>query len=89
MTGGWWAAAPGPKPRCHMHPALPRPLLNRRSTPRALQRRPGCGRAHPDVQVHVYDADHGFNCDQRGSYDEASALVARDRTLAFFAKHVG
>ena len=46
-------------------------------------------RAHPDVQVHVYDADHGFNCDQRGSYDEASALVARDRTLAFFAKHVG
>jgi dienelactone hydrolase len=24
-------------------------------------------RAHPDVQVHVYDADHGFNCDQRGS----------------------
>ena len=47
MTGGWWAAAPGPKPRCHMHPALPRPLLNRRSTPRALQRRPGCGRAPP------------------------------------------
>ena len=46
-------------------------------------------RAHPDVQVHVYDADHGFNCDQRGSYDEASALVARDRTLAFFAKHLG
>ncbi|MBU4425023.1 MAG: dienelactone hydrolase family protein [Gammaproteobacteria bacterium] len=46
-------------------------------------------RAHPEVQVHVYDADHGFNCDQRGSYDEASALVARDRTLAFFAKHVG
>lgn len=45
--------------------------------------------AHPDVQVHVYDADHGFNCDQRGSYDEASALVARDRTLAFFAKHLG
>ena len=46
-------------------------------------------RAHPEVQVEVYAADHGFNCDQRGSYDEASALVARDRTLAFFAKHVG
>ncbi len=28
--------------------------------------------------------DHGFNCDQRSAYDEASALQARDRTLAFF-----
>ena len=46
-------------------------------------------KAQPKVEVHVYEADHGFNCDQRGSYDEASALVARDRTLAFFAKHVG
>ena len=41
-------------------------------------------RAHPDVAVHVYEADHGFNCDQRASYDEASAMAARDRTLAFF-----
>ncbi|WCM88050.1 dienelactone hydrolase family protein [Acidovorax sp. NCPPB 3576] len=47
------------------------------------------GRAHPEVEVHVYDADHGFNCDQRGSYDEPSATLARERTLAFFAKHVG
>ena len=46
-------------------------------------------RAHPEVQVHVYDADHGFNCDQRGSYDEAAANTARERTLAFCAKHLG
>lgn len=46
-------------------------------------------RAHPEVEVHIYEADHGFNCDQRGSYDEASALAARDRTLAFFDKHLG
>ncbi|MFY3384024.1 dienelactone hydrolase family protein [Paracidovorax sp. MALMAid1276] len=46
------------------------------------------GRAHPEVEVHVYPADHGFNCDQRGSYDEASAMTARDRTLAFFDKHL-
>jgi len=45
-------------------------------------------RAHPEVEVHIYDADHGFNCDQRGSYDEPSAMVARDRTLAFFDKHL-
>ncbi|MEG3000127.1 MAG: dienelactone hydrolase family protein [Comamonas sp.] len=40
-------------------------------------------RAQPQARVFVYDADHGFNCDQRASYDDASALVARDRTLAF------
>lgn len=42
----------------------------------------------PHVQVHLYDADHGFNCDQRGAYDEASALLARDRSLAFFDQHL-
>ena len=46
-------------------------------------------RAHPEAQVHVYAADHGFNCDQRASYDEAAAMTARDRTLAFLARHVG
>ncbi len=45
-------------------------------------------RAHPEVEVHTYDADHGFNCDQRGSYDDAAAMAARDRTLAFFDKHL-
>ena len=45
-------------------------------------------RAQPGVEVHVYAADHGFNCDQRGSYDEPSAMTARDRTLAFFDKHL-
>ncbi|MGF6527283.1 dienelactone hydrolase family protein [Variovorax sp. PvP013] len=45
--------------------------------------------AHPEVEVHVYAADHGFNCDQRGSYDAESAKLARERTLAFFARHVG
>ena len=46
------------------------------------------GRAHPQVQVHVYAADHGFHCDHRGSYDEAAALTAWDRTLAFFGQHL-
>ena len=45
--------------------------------------------AQPGVEVHVYAADHGFNCDQRGSYNEAAAKVARQRTLDFFAKHLG
>ncbi len=45
--------------------------------------------AQPDVPVHVYNADHGFNCDHRGSYDAASAKLARERTLAFFADNLG
>lgn len=44
---------------------------------------------HPEVEVHTYAAHHGFNCDQRGSYDAASAQLARERTLAFLARHVG
>jgi len=45
-------------------------------------------KAQPDVQVFVYDADHGFNCDERASYDAQSAATARSRTLAHFDKHL-
>ena len=45
--------------------------------------------AHPEAQVYIYPADHGFNCDQRGSYDAAAAKLARERTLAFLQRHVG
>lgn len=44
--------------------------------------------AQPGVQVQVYAANHGFNCDQRGSYDAAAAKLARERTLAFLAQHL-
>jgi carboxymethylenebutenolidase len=47
-------------------------------------------RAHARrTTVHFYAAGHGFNCDQRGSYDAASARLARDRTLAFLRQHLG
>ena len=45
--------------------------------------------AQPGVEVQVYAANHGFNCDQRGSYNEAAAQLARQRTLAFFKQHLG
>lgn len=45
-------------------------------------------RAHPEVTVHVYNANHGFNCDQRGSWNAEAAKLARERTLAFFAQHL-
>ena len=44
--------------------------------------------AHPEITVHLYDADHGFNCDQRASHDEAAAALARERTLAFLERHL-
>jgi carboxymethylenebutenolidase len=45
--------------------------------------------SHPDVPVHIYPADHGFNCDHRASYDVASAALAQTRTLEFFRTHLG
>lgn len=44
---------------------------------------------HPTHKFYIYAADHGFNCDERGSYDAAAAKLARERTLAFFSEHVG
>ena len=46
-------------------------------------------RAQPGITVHIYAADHGFNCDQRGSFDAPSAALARARSLAFLREHVG
>ena len=46
-------------------------------------------KAQPGVEVQLYEADHGFNCDQRGSYNAPAAQLARERTLAFFATHLG
>ena len=42
--------------------------------------------AHPEVGVHIYPADHGFNCDHRESYDAPSAALAWSRTLEFLGK---
>ena len=45
---------------------------------------------HPDVTVHVYQgAGHGFNCDQRADYHPEAAALARDRSLAHLARHIG
>ncbi len=40
---------------------------------------------HPDVTIHVYDADHGFQSDRPQHYDEVAAKLARERTFAHFA----
>lgn len=45
--------------------------------------------AQPKIPMHIYPAGHGFNCDERASYHESSARLARERTLEFLRKHVG
>ena len=45
--------------------------------------------AHPKQQSFIYQAGHGFNCDQRGSYHAESAKLARSRSLEFLRKHLG
>ena len=45
--------------------------------------------ANPDAPLYVYPAGHGFNCDQRGSFDADSARLAWQRTLGFFASQLG
>jgi carboxymethylenebutenolidase len=42
----------------------------------------------PNSALHIYPAGHGFNCDQRGSFEEVSARIARERTVDFFSRHL-
>ena len=44
---------------------------------------------HPGVEIFDYPADHGFHCDERGSFDKAASVKAMERTLAHFRKYVG
>ncbi len=44
--------------------------------------------AHSQVPVYVYDADHGFNCDHRGSYNAKASGLALERTLEHFEQNL-
>jgi carboxymethylenebutenolidase len=55
----------------------------------SLEQARAIAEAHPSTVAYFYPAGHGFNCDQRGSYDAASSQLARERTLAFLAEHLG
>lgn len=40
-------------------------------------------KAYPELPLHIYPAQHGFNCNLRGSWHAASAELALGRTLEF------
>ncbi len=44
-------------------------------------------KAQAPAPVYLYPAEHGFNCEQRSSYDAASAALAEERTLQFFVSN--
>ena len=43
----------------------------------------------PEMEMHMYEAGHAFANDARPSYVPEAAALAHERTLAFFAKHLG
>jgi carboxymethylenebutenolidase len=45
--------------------------------------------AQPQQTYYVYPADHGFNCNDRPSYDAASAKLAFERSIAYFRQQLG
>ena len=44
--------------------------------------------AHPQGIFHEYAAGHGFNCDQRPSFNAEAAALARSRTLQFLERYL-
>jgi carboxymethylenebutenolidase len=82
--GGGIADAAGEAPRCPV-------MLHFGETDASIPKEhyEKVQRLHPTLPVHEYPAGHGFSCDERGSYEERSARLARERTLAFFRQHVG
>jgi carboxymethylenebutenolidase len=45
--------------------------------------------ARPECEVHIYPAGHGFNCDERASFDPACAALAWERSMQWLARHAG
>lgn len=45
-------------------------------------------RFNPQIETHLYPADHGFNCDHRKEWHAPSAEKALSRTLDFMRRHM-
>ncbi len=44
--------------------------------------------AHPEIPVYVYEAGHGFSCDERPSFAPEAATLAFSRTIEFLKKNL-
>jgi carboxymethylenebutenolidase len=45
--------------------------------------------AHPEVPIYWYEgAGHGFNCNDRATYNADAAKLARERSVEFLKKHL-
>jgi carboxymethylenebutenolidase len=44
--------------------------------------------AYPGAIIHLYPAGHGFNCEARADFDQASASLAWQRTTDFLAENL-
>jgi carboxymethylenebutenolidase len=45
-------------------------------------------RFHPDLPLFLYNAGHGFDCDQRADFQPEAASLARQRTIEFLHTHL-
>jgi carboxymethylenebutenolidase len=45
-------------------------------------------RFHPDLPLFLYNAGHGFNCDQPSNFQPEAASLARRRTIEFLHTHL-
>jgi carboxymethylenebutenolidase len=41
----------------------------------------------PECTLHVYPAGHGFNCDERASFEPRSAALAWERSMRWLEAH--
>jgi carboxymethylenebutenolidase len=55
----------------------------------SVERVEAVARAHPGIPVYLYDAGHGFACDERPSFDRAASDLAWQRTVDFLQTHLG
>jgi carboxymethylenebutenolidase len=46
------------------------------------------GEKHPELEIYLYNAGHGFSCDARASFNAEASRVARERSLTFLKKHL-
>ena len=45
--------------------------------------------AHPEVPIFWYEgAGHGFNCNDRATYNPEASKLARERSLEFLKQHL-